>query len=209
MKNEKLIHKLYKDSTKDWVKSGKEDFAGMTHGNTNKPDTYGELTSVGVEDIIKKFQSRFDDPEGVFYDLGSGHGRAVSHVALASNMKKVCGVELCKKRHAAAIEKVKEIDFPDTKPTLINGDFFEQDYSDATMVYIDNTMYNGETLDQILPKLPEDCILVYQTGWVLSGDPVFNVQTTYNKNLKLEPGKEMIYYTMTRAAWRYAGGHEF
>ena len=107
---------------------------------------YGECTMWRVEDIIQSFREHFYDPEGVFYDWGCGTGKLVSHVALGCSFSKVYGVELDEIRFAKAEKLVNSIEFPFAKPELIKGDFFNQDYSDASVIYFDNTGFI-ETLE--------------------------------------------------------------
>jgi|TARA_E500000331_G_C17238155_1_gene705760 hypothetical protein len=103
---------------------------------------YGELTEEAVEHMISEYGDYFTNPNGVFYDMGSGTGKVVSHVALGTQLSKVCGVELDKVRFAKSTKLVSRLSFPFCTPELIHGDFFEQDYSDATVMYFDNTMWH-------------------------------------------------------------------
>jgi len=102
---------------------------------------YGELTREGVEHMMEKLRPYFSDPNGVFYDLGSGTGKIVSHVALGSQLSKVCGIELDVIRHSKSKRHVENLSFPITKPQIINGDFLNYDFSDATIIYFDNLMW--------------------------------------------------------------------
>jgi predicted RNA methylase len=97
---------------------------------------------------MEYFADYFVDPDGVFYDLGSGIGKLVSHVALGSTLSKVCGIELDKVRHSKAQKLVDSLNFPFSKPDLINDDFLNCNYSDATIIYFDNTMWNDELTEK-------------------------------------------------------------
>jgi SAM-dependent methyltransferase len=204
------LEKLYKGGKARWVDAEEEVFEGI---ETTNPDhsasVYGEITMMGVSSVIRKFSKLFQDPECVFYDLGCGLGRMAGQVALLTNAKKSVGVELCPNRFAAAKELADSIDWVATKPTFIQGDFLDQDYSDATVVYIDNTMYLPEVLDKVISMLPEDCMVIYQAQWISVGDPVFSVETTYNRKPLPEGTEKLFKYTYTHAAWRRAKGHEF
>lgn len=209
-KLDKKIHSMYVPNNGDWVKPDEKEFESLNAGNTGKSrSTYGELTYHGVEMLIKKFKTRFEDPEGVFYDLGSGHGRVVNHVALrCENLKKSCGVELCSKRYASATKLSGQLEYPGVQPEFLNKNFFDHDYSDATIAYIDNTVYPYTILPKIFDMLPADCVIVYKAGWITTNDPVLTIETTYNKILPKDT-IELVKYTMSRAGWRYAGGFEF
>jgi len=108
---------------------------------------YGELTRKAVEHMMEKLRPYFSDPDGVFYDLGSGTGKVVSHVALGSQLSKVCGIELDTIRYSKSKKHVDRLSYPISKPQIINGDFLNYDFSDATIIYFDNTMW-VETMKQ-------------------------------------------------------------
>jgi len=204
------IDKLYAGGQTVWVVPDENSFKDldMTYEDFS-PSTYGELTAAGASSIISKFHSRFMDPEGVFYDLGCGLGRMVCHVSLLTNVKKSCGVEMCPNRFKKAKEIATSLgEFPASTPTFINGNFLEQDYSDATVVYIDNTMYTTEILCKVIEIIPDDCILIYQGGWIPRGDPFFQVETTYNRRKKFK-GKPLVQMSSLHAGWTYGKGHEF
>jgi len=202
---------LYADGSALWCAADEEKFEGMpTVSELTSASTYGEITMQGVTTVMRKFAKKFKDPDCVFYDLGCGLGRLVGQVALLSNAKKSIGVELCPNRIAAARNLADSITFPATKPTFIEGNFLEQDYSDATIVYIDNTIYPTKVLDQVLSILPPDCILIYQSGWQSHSVPAFPVETTYNIKYR-ESGKlnTLLAYLGTHCAWRPVKGFEF
>jgi len=103
---------------------------------------YGELDKNAVEHMLEHYRDYFSNRNGAFYDLGSGTGKVVSHVALRSQLSKVCGIELDKIRFDKSKKLIDTLSFPHATPEIINGDFFDQDYSDATVMYFDNTMWN-------------------------------------------------------------------
>ena len=108
---------------------------------------YGELTESAVEHMLEIYNDYFNDPDGVFYDIGSGTGKVVCHVALGSSLSKVCGVELDNIRFDKSIKLAESLNFPKATPQFINEDFMIQDYSDATIMYFDNTMWNDHMTD--------------------------------------------------------------
>jgi len=205
------MQKIYEGNKSIWVEPNESLFEGLDMTEDNyTPSTYGELTPLGVSNIIKKFHKRFMDPEAVFYDLGCGHGRVVSQVSLLTEVKKSCGVELCDKRFASATKLVDSVGhFPASTPTLINGNFLEQDYSDATIVYMDNTMYKDSILEDVTKLLPPDCVVIYQRGWLVRGDPFFMVETTYNSAKNRKYDNELKMLISKACGWTYGGGHEF
>ena len=70
---------IYSKSWRDGLESAKVD-------QPAKYSIYGEVTHRGVENILAAGRQYFDDPNGVFYDLGSGTGKLISHVALAGHV---------------------------------------------------------------------------------------------------------------------------
>ena len=200
---------IYGEGRRAWVTPEQELFEDLQLTDERfSASTYGEITPLGASQVIRKFRSRLG-PDGVFYDLGCGLGRFVSQVALLTDVKKAVGVELCPNRIAAARELAEKVTFPGTKPTFVEGDFLKQDYSDATIVYVDNTMYTDEAFLKIKSTIPEDCVLVYQRGWVRRGDPFFAVETTYNSAKGTEKNSELFKLANKHAGWTYGGGHEF
>lgn len=204
------VEALYDAGSAAWVDAEESFFEGVgTTGTDYSASTYGEVTPQGVAAIIKKFHSRFSDSSGAFYDLGSGLGRMVSQVSLLTNIGKSCGVEICPNRHAAAQKLADTINFPASTPTFLRGNFLEQDYSDATIVYFDNTTYELHTFKKVCSLLPKDCVVVYQSQWLAAGDPFFGVSTTYNSKKPSEDKDRLFFLIYQNAGWRYAGGHEF
>lgn len=108
---------------------------------TNGVGRYSELTRNGVENMILVLRKYFENDNGVFYDLGSGTGKLATHVALGTNISKVYGYEYDPIRYKKSIKLLESIDFPNAKPKFINGNFFDYDLSDATIIYFDNTMF--------------------------------------------------------------------
>jgi len=205
------LKEIYKEGKYAWTDPDEEVFEGIaTTAPGISASTYGEITMTGVSTILAKFQSAFHDPNAVFYDLGCGLGRMVNQVALLSNVKRSVGVELCPNRLAAARNLAESLSFPAAQPEFLEGDFLEQDYSDATIVYIDNTMYNQEVTTKLLSILPPDCIFIYQSGWMSDHVPSFPVETTYNQAYGKKEGHDRLFnYLSTHCAWRPVKGFEF
>ena len=124
-----------------------------------KGSTYGQVNFQGTEAFIEEFSNYLDKPDAVFYDLGCGPGHLVFHIALMTKVKKAIGIEFEAKRLEYAIKAVEE--HPDIDNVeFIYGDFTDKDLSDATIVYIDNTLLPDTIVDKIYNKLPTGCLLV-------------------------------------------------
>lgn len=162
--------------------------------------TYGEITRNGVETILNMFSPAFTE-DAVFYDLGCGFGRMVAHVAIEKNIKKSCGIEFDPQRAEWALKNFENFEYAGAKPEIIIGDMFEQDLSDATIVYFDNTVYPKKVLD-FLKNLPSGCLFIYQSLGMYTGHSFFKLETTYNS----APGRPMLpdalaEFWFTRASW--------
>lgn len=113
----------------------------------DKTLTYGEVTFEAVAEIIilarKKFQLQSG---GIFFDLGSGNGKAMVAAALTHDFESVCGIE-CLEYLFNESEKLK-IGYEyltgnqNLKPVL--GDYFEIDWSNADFLLVNSTMYDEE-----------------------------------------------------------------
>ncbi len=95
----------------------------------------------------------------VFYDLGSGTGKAVLACSMVFPICKSIGIELfpelyldsCKRRDQLAAmknyaEQTKKIQF-------ILGDFLKVNLDDATLVFINSTAFFGPTWEKLCAKL--------------------------------------------------------
>jgi SAM-dependent methyltransferase len=120
---------------------------------------YGEVTKNSTNAIVNRFKKHFND-DTVFYDIGSGLGKMVLHIALQYNPKKSCGIEFSKERIEGANFLLEKYGKNNDKIEFIEGDFLEQNYDDATVVYCDNTMYNSELTTKIVNLLPINCLFI-------------------------------------------------
>jgi SAM-dependent methyltransferase len=124
--------------------------------------TYGEIDFAGFGDMLRHLNPL---PGGTFYDLGAGTGKAVLLAALLGNFKRVVGVELLPSLYLASQEvlthylttvrhhlpsslKEKEIEF-------VKGDIFEQDYSDADVVFTQSTCFTTELMRKIADRVEQ------------------------------------------------------
>ena len=126
---------IYSHHTKDGYDNNLDEKVSKTTG------VYGELTEHAVEHIMHELRDEFQNNRGVFYDLGSGTGKVVAHIALGSQLSKVCGIEFDTLRYDKSIKLINSIKFPRAIPNIIHGDFFKHNYSDASIIYFDNIMW--------------------------------------------------------------------
>ena len=122
---------------------------------------YGEITMKGVDLLVKKFETYFNE-KTVFYDLGSGIGKMVAHIGLKYNVEKSVGIEYSKERYEGSLH-IKENFFPTQSNILfINDNFMNVDISDATVIYLDNTVFPNNLLEKKYDEIPIGCLILYK-----------------------------------------------
>jgi SAM-dependent methyltransferase len=121
--------------------------------------TYGEVTKESTNAIVNQFKEHFNE-NTVFYDLGCGLGKMVIHIGLQYNPKKSCGIELSKERIKGANDLKEKYCKDNDNVSFIEGDFFESDFSDATIIYLDNTAMSHELTKKIVDNLQKGCLFI-------------------------------------------------
>ncbi len=119
--------------------------------------TYGEVTPSSVSRMLGQVQVQ---PGEVFYDLGSGTGKAVLFAAILGGVAKATGVELVEDLYLAA-ERVRERYEAGVRDTLPHraevafrrGDMLEQDLSDADIVFTHSTCFDDTLMLRLAEKL--------------------------------------------------------
>jgi len=119
---------------------------------------YGETGYESIDELVEFFREHFND-ETVFYDLGSGIGKIVFHIGLKYNLKKACGIEFSKERHSKAEQLKVEYEIDDNV-TFINDNILDCDISDATVIYIDNTLFPTKIDSEIYKLIPPNCLVL-------------------------------------------------
>ena len=165
-------------------------FANRTGFEKESYAVYGEVTQQSTDAIVSQFKEHFNE-NAVFYDLGCGLGKMVSHIALQYNIKKACGVELSKERINGA-NFIKETYCKGINNiSFIEGDFLKQNISDATVVYCDNTMYDNELTEKIIGVLPSNCLFICRRS---IRNKTLNIQSVDGSEFSTTYHKTTIYY---------------
>lgn len=122
--------------------------------------TYGEINPDTFIDMIELVSPK---PGEVFYDLGSGTGKAVFCAALLNDWKKCGGVELLPALHEAAQNLAQVFEnMPEVKKlypsrsylfSFLNQDFNQVDFSDADVVFLHATTFGQPNWDNLKAKL--------------------------------------------------------
>ena len=82
-------------------------------------------------------------PHDVVYDLGCGDGRILIKAVEDFNVKKAIGYELDKQRYKSTRKEIKQRNLQD-RIEIINGNLFEADLSDATVVTLYLTSWGND-----------------------------------------------------------------
>ena len=154
-----IIKKIYK--TSPYLKyKNKTDFKSIWP-SARDAGVYGELTQKGGDQIVKKFKKHFNK-DTIFYDLGSGLGKTVLHYGLQYGIKKSVGIEYSKERHQAAIDLLEKYAKDTTNIEFYCDKIEKKDFSDATVVYADNTGYADKTNLYIYNTIKPGCLFLYK-----------------------------------------------
>ncbi|AFL67268.1 protein-lysine N-methyltransferase [Desulfurococcus amylolyticus] len=102
-----------------------------------------------VREMLKLAGAGKDD---VLYDLGCGDGRILIVAVKEFNVKKAVGIERDSERVKEAVRRINEEGISD-KAIVIQGDFFETDISEATIV----TLFLLTSVNEVLrPKFENE-----------------------------------------------------
>ena len=146
---------------------------------------YGEITFEPFAALLGLCKP---NEETVFYDLGSGTGKAVIACAMLCKVKKSVGIEYfsalhdCAQNQQHVLSLVPEYYEKSQTIQFIHDDFLNASFADATLVFINATAYFGDYwsdisrhLEQIPPKalvlssskaLNSKLFIVLETTWI-------------------------------------------
>jgi len=133
---------------------------------------YGEIDFISFIALLSLVKP---DNKTVFYDLGSGTGKAVLACAMVFNVQESNGIELFGLLHNAACKQQQALySLPDYVPTckiihFIHDDFLHVNCNNATLVYINATGFLGTTWIAISERLAQtpSCTTVISTSKAL------------------------------------------
>lgn len=127
--------------------------------NDNPSFTYGEINLPSLAVCLAIVKPK---PGEVFYDLGSGAGKAVFCAALLNDWKRCIGIELLPALYdctQSLLIKLKQLPNAQTFfPHQLNnihfhhGDIMASEFSDADVVYINATVFSPDFWDTFTPK---------------------------------------------------------
>jgi precorrin-6B methylase 2 len=145
---------------------------------------YGEIV---FEPFIALLSLCKPNSETVFYDLGSGTGKAVIAAAMVFNPAKSCGIELFSLLHQAALSQkacLKKISGYQTIAQHIefrNEDLQKSKLSEANLIFINSTGFLGETWLTISKHLEQinSGSLVISTSKPLRSEQFIVIKNTF------------------------------
>lgn len=128
----------------------------------NKSYVYGEVKPDSYYEIIKEANPK---EGGVFYDLGSGTGKALILTHLLFHFSKVKGIEyiptlyessknILKRYNAEILPKIKD-KIPENNITIALADFLTSDISDADFIFMNSTCFQADLIMALSQKLEQ------------------------------------------------------
>ncbi|MDF1758199.1 MAG: hypothetical protein P1U74_07880 [Legionellaceae bacterium] len=171
--------------------------------------TYGEVV---FTPFVALLSLAGPNSNTIFYDLGSGIGKAVFACSMVFNVNKSFGIELFPNLHTAAVSiqnklaKITEYASIANTIKFINADFLKTDFSDATLIFINATGLFGETwhaLNAKLDNLPRGVKIITTSKMLISDkfeilketkvEMSWGVVTAYIQEKTLESWEEPSY----------------
>ncbi len=128
----------------------------------SKSYVYGEVVPDSFYEMIQDAQPQ---PGQIFYDLGSGTGKAVVLAHLFFDFSQCIGIELVDTLYNGSIDVLKQFD-NEIKPTiakevenkqikLIHGSFLDIDLRNADFVFMNSTCFQDDLMQLLEVKLEE------------------------------------------------------
>ena len=115
---------------------------------------YGEIAAHGLRELLQRAQPMAGD---VFYDLGSGSGKAVMTAALLYPQILAKGIEylpeMCDLSQRLSKTLLASLDIPDQQMHFIHGDLNVSDLSDASVVFINATGFFDASYQALVETL--------------------------------------------------------
>lgn len=125
---------------------------------TDKEFIYGEITFLSFYQILEKTEPK---PGDIFYDLGSGTGKAVFTAGLSFDLAKSCGIELLPPLYEKATHILQNSQTICAKEQIaqlatlqfINDSFLNYPFNDANIIYIAATCLKDSTWEDLIQKM--------------------------------------------------------
>ena len=153
----------------------------MSPGQTEFALTYGELTYEGCTRLGEILAM---GPDDVFYDLGSGLGRATIQAHLQWGVKRAVGVELSAERSAQARRAVERLEQNgqldhSRRLDLVCANLLEGSYREATAVYLCCCCWDSSFVAQALEVLEKRAVNLRQIVTIEPLDRKFGLRPAW------------------------------
>lgn len=129
----------------------------LLHLIQDKEFIYGEIDFLSFYTILERAAPSTQD---VFYDLGSGSGKAVLSAILFFNVKKSIGIELLPPLYeqsnsqlAKASQRFLQYRSQMERVQFINDSFLHYDFGDADIIYVAATCLTDATWNELISKM--------------------------------------------------------
>ena len=127
-------------------------------GNTQSEDSlvYGEIDLGGFCDLLQSLST--PGSNGVFYDLGSGSGRAVFAARFVGDFERCVGIELLSNLHdmASSVKSLYKFQYQSklrcTTVEFVHSDLLKHDWSDGSVVYAPSLLFDSAMMERIAEK---------------------------------------------------------
>jgi SAM-dependent methyltransferase len=197
-----LLRRLYRDEDGYELHGYEADEADEERVRaTNSSHTYGEIMPTATDKLIEHLALRKDD---VFYDLGSGVGKVVLHVALRAPILRVVGVELARRRHRIGrrvLDEVRATGLMRARECELRcGDFMRAPMHDASIVYTCSTAFPTPFMNELCARLAR---LTTGLRWVTTQDlddnPWFQLEDVLRLDMSWRRKSKVHVYRLTRS----------
>jgi len=178
----------------------KKIYEGKVHTNTYKGEwkkhagihttsalLYGEVTEIGINNIMRQLKEKNLFKDVHFLDLGSGNGRSVLHMGLMDEVITSTGIEVFESKSDYAKSLFDSLDYPfPEKINLINKDWDSvNDYSKYNLVLLNNADTMSNPPFSVLKKLkPNTLILcvfkIKNSGKILNIEKLDSITSNYS-----------------------------
>lgn len=147
-----VFQRLYHDS-QGFILSQK-----ARQGHDAMEYAYGEIEFLSFIALLSLVQP---DENTIFYDLGSGTGKAVLACCMVFPVRKSIGIELFPELYLDACKRARQLATIDSyaqqakKIKFILGNFLEVDLQDATLIFINSSAFFGPTWEKLCARLDQ------------------------------------------------------
>jgi SAM-dependent methyltransferase len=150
LSHRQIMNRIYKDISGFEIPKNDTALIRQSKGSP----IYGEINHQALNKLIDYLALTEND---VFYDLGSGVGKVVLHVAMCSPVKKAVGVELSLARfHDARNALTRALDFmPELKKRVdfVHDDLQNVDLKKASVIYSCSTAFSQKFMNLLVKNL--------------------------------------------------------